>query len=320
MINYNFFSKFLHDFILSNKFINKSLYEFEKLIFLKKTEISLNKHVFITGLPRSGTTVLLNYIYASNLFASFKYSNMPLILAPNISKMIPNRKIPKKERLHQDGITFDLDSPEAFDEIFFSTFNDEETKEELINYLRLLLLSQNKTKYLSKNNLNYKRIHKIKSILPNSLFLIPIREPEAHSQSLYNQNKNFCELQKKDDFIRRYMNYLGHNEFGLNHKPWNSPDKYKEETNKNYWLEQWIMFYEYIYKIYGSDKNCMFVIYEKLPSEKTILKISKFIDIKFNKYGFLNQNKTQNYDNFDKNLVQKAKEIYFKFFNHNNSN
>ena len=59
MQNYNYLQKFLHDIILGKKFIKKSLYELEKLIYLKNKHFTNDKHVFITGLPRSGTTVLL---------------------------------------------------------------------------------------------------------------------------------------------------------------------------------------------------------------------------------------------------------------------
>ena len=41
-------------------------------------------HVFITGLARAGTTILLNALYKSNLFASLSYSDMPFVLAPNL--------------------------------------------------------------------------------------------------------------------------------------------------------------------------------------------------------------------------------------------
>ena len=58
------------------------------------------------------------------------------------------------------------------------------------NYIQLILNSENKIRYLSKNNLNYKRIDLINSILPNSIFLIPIREPLQHSYSLLNQHLN----------------------------------------------------------------------------------------------------------------------------------
>ena len=70
MNNYSNIQKFLHDLILSNKFINKSLFEIEKLLYLKNTNIINKRHIFITGLPRSGTTSILNFIYASGDYAS----------------------------------------------------------------------------------------------------------------------------------------------------------------------------------------------------------------------------------------------------------
>ena len=67
--------------------------------------------------------------------------------------------------------------------------------------------------------MNYKRINIISSILPNSLFLIPIREPIQQAYSLYKQHQKFTNIQKNNDFVRRYMNYLGHFEFGADYKP-----------------------------------------------------------------------------------------------------
>ena len=123
----------------------------------------------------------------------------------------------------------------------------------------LILLSL----YLSKNNLNYKRINLINSILPKSIFLIPIREPLQHAFSLLNQHLRFNELQKKDKFILRYMNYLGHNEFGLNHKSWHQPINFHDQNKINYWLEQWFLFYEGrnntqsspLYNLWNGDTN-----------------------------------------------------------------
>ena len=129
--NYNFFQRILHDITLGNKFVKKSLYEIEKIIYLKKIEIQNQKHIFITGLPRSGTTILLSFLYSSNNFCSLKYSNMPFIMAPNISRLFQKKNFTRQERYHRDGIMFDLNSPEAFDEVFFSSFDTSGIKNEL---------------------------------------------------------------------------------------------------------------------------------------------------------------------------------------------
>ena len=120
MQNYNKLQQILHEFFLGNKFINKSFFEIKKIIYLKKKDIKSEPHVFITGLPRSGTTSILNFIYSSKIYGSLIYRNMPFILSPNISKLINKKNILKKNGLHNDGITYDLNSPEAFDEIFFN--------------------------------------------------------------------------------------------------------------------------------------------------------------------------------------------------------
>ncbi len=318
MQNYSNIQKFLHDFVLSKKMINKSLFELEKIIYLKNKEIKNQSHIFITGLPRSGTTSLLNFLYLSNQYASLTYKSMPFVLSPNFSKLFNKKNTPKIERAHGDGITFDINSPEAFDEVFFS--NDEEfVKHELLNYLQLILLSENKVKYLSKNNLNYKRINLIQSMLPKSVILIPIREPLQHAYSLLNQHLHFSYLQKENDFIRRYMNYLGHNEFGFNHIPWNNPIYHQDLNKIDYWLEQWSLFYKNIFKNYQTYNNCFFIVYEELTNLNYVKMLLKKINLnqveKLNLNYFKISNKKEIDINYSKSTYDYAKDIY-NDFNH----
>ena len=316
MQNYSNIQKFLHDFVLSKKIINKSLFELEKIIYLKKKDIINQSHVFITGLPRSGTTSLLNFLFSSDEYASLKYRNMPFVLSPNFSKLFNKKNITKKERLHGDGINFDNNSPEALDEVFFDN-SEEFVKHELENYIQLILLSNKKSKYLSKNNLNYKRVDLIQSIFPNSIFLIPIREPLQHANSLLNQHLHFSQLQKEDDFIRRYMNYLGHNEFGLNHKPWNEPLNHQDLNEIDYWIEQWILFYQNILNKYQLYKNCHIVIYEELTNINFIKNL--LLKINFNKIENIDLNFFKNSNNkeierkYSLDKYKKAIEIYNNF-------
>ena len=315
MHNYSNIQKFFHDFVLSKKIINRSLFELEKIFFLKKKKIKNQLHVFITGLPRSGTTSMLNYLFSLGEYTSLTYNNMPFVLSPNFSKLFYIKSNKKKERMHRDGITFDINSPEALDEIFFD--NDETfVKNELVNYIQLILNVSDRDKYLSKNNLNYKRIDLIQSILPKSIFLIPIREPLQHANSLLNQHINFSELQKKDDFIRRYMNYLNHNEFGQNHKSWNKPEDFKDFNNINYWLEQWYLFYKFLISKFQNSQNCHFVVYEKLDKANYVEKILKKINIKKENIDlqfFKNFNKKEINIKYNRDIYDKSKLLYKKF-------
>jgi len=87
MQNYSNIQRFFYKFVFSKKFINKSLFEIEKIFFLKNIKIQDQPHIFISGLPRSGTTSLLNFIYSSNQYVSLTYRSMPFVFSPNLSKL-----------------------------------------------------------------------------------------------------------------------------------------------------------------------------------------------------------------------------------------
>ncbi len=316
--NYNLIQKFFHKICFKNKIILKYLYEIEKVIFLKNQNNFKNfNHVFICSLPRSGTTALLNYIYSTNNYASLTYNDMPFILSPNIYSFLNLKSnIKKSERFHGDGISIDLDSPEAFDEIFFSLYETPEYEIELPKYISLILLKYNKNRYLSKNNLNAKRINLIKKIFPNSIILVPFRKPYNHSISLLNQHLNFLSLQNKEAFVREYMGDLGHNEFGIDHLSWNKSLRYKDFTKLDYWLEQWILYYSNILNEYKKFKNFYLLCYEKFENYHQIKKLNELLNIKDANYKFVNKNKIYNQKiESDTNLLEKANKIYFELIN-----
>jgi hypothetical protein len=314
MINYSFIHQLLHEIFLGNKLIKKSIFELEKILFLKKNYIKSNKHIFITGLPRSGTTALLNVLNKENDLCSLKYKNMPFVMCPNISKLFKSKKLIKSERYHKDNIFIDLESPESFDEIFFLTYKNNIVFDELINFISLVLSSYHKDRYLSKNNNNFVRINDLKNIFPNSAFIIPVREPLQHSFSLLTQHKNFIQLQTNNNFVLKYMNYLGHYEFGLGHKSWFKPINYVDKFNINYWLEQWYLYYSYIYKNYSNNKSCLIFAYEKLKNRKLLNTLANFAQInKIEEHDFKISCKKINLD-FDKNLYFKSKNLYDNFY------
>ena len=314
MKNYSLTQKLLHDLVLKNKFIQKSLYDLEKVFFSEKNieNIKNGSHIFITGLPRSGTTILLNNIYNSNQFSSLTYKQMPFVLSPNIfSKLNFFSSNELKERAHADGIFFNLNSPEAFDEIFFSIFKEDEISSEIYNFINLILSLNKKDRYLSKNNSNYKRIDLINKLLPKSFFLIPIRDPAQQAFSLFNQHNHFLRIQEEDNFINRYMNYLGHFEFGKSHKAWFKSEKFNNSNDPNYWLEQWLKFYEEIYNKYKNHRNCLIIKYESFTDLKFINFLSNKLNIKIDDKFFKDKNKEINI-NFDQELLGRAYNFYKK--------
>ena len=145
-MKYSYLEKKLHNICLGNEIIKKSLFEIEKILFHKSIPVTNNNHVFVTGLPRSGTTALLELIYSSNEFGSLTYRDMPFVISPNLfSKFSWKRKLDKKERMHSDGLFYDLDTPEAFEEVFFSTFsNDSNLSQKFQKYVQLVLIKTKK--------------------------------------------------------------------------------------------------------------------------------------------------------------------------------
>lgn len=287
-VNYNYFEKVLHHLSLGNKIIRNTMFQLEVFFFKNKNHISEKNHVFICGLPRSGTTVILEAIHKSNNFASLTYRDMPFILSPNINRILFKYSNTKSIiRSHNDGIFYNIDSPEALDEVFFKTYDTDELEKYLLIYISLVLKKYKKEKYLSKNNNILEKIDIIKKVLKNPIFLLPFRDPLQHSNSLLLQHKNFTNLQNNNQFIVDYMDYLGHNEFGKNHVSWNKSKLFHDFEDINYWLEQWFLYYENILKNYANKKNLFLISYNDICASK-----QKFIKL-------LNENNIEIDQNYD---------------------
>ena len=318
MNNYSFYDRLLHRFALKNKFIRKMSYQIESDI-IKVENNCINDHVFISGMARSGTTILLNNIYKSGEFASLTYSDMPFILAPNIWNKLNSysntKKIMPIERAHKDGLMIDYDSPEAFEEVFWMTFETsvKDNNKILKKYVDLILKKYQKNRYLSKNNQNIKRLPLIKKIFPNSIILISYREPYAHCRSLLDQHKKFIALQKKDKFYLEYMNYIGHSEFGSGYKQLHDKNTIFLDTNEvNHWLEQWYITYQKLLLL--SEKiNMQFICYEKLCNDSKSW--DTLLDkLMINKKYSNNYRQSTSYENvsYNEDLLNKCKKLYIK--------
>ena len=107
------------------------------------------------------------------------------------------------ERAHGDGIRISVESPEAFEEVFWMTFseNDDHTEEKFKRYIQLINNKYSKNRYLSKNNQNVKRLNLISKIFPKSKFLFPFRDPIQHANSLLFQHQRSIEHSKKRYFL-----------------------------------------------------------------------------------------------------------------------
>ena len=231
--------------------------------------------VFITSLPRAGTTLLLECCARLPDFASHCYRDMPFVLTPcfwqNFSGRFQQKATEElRERAHGDGLLINLDSPEALEEVVWKTFWKKQYVSDRIplwpsqphpeflaffqEHMRKIIFLRKGAegcagvRYLSKNNMNIARIKWIQTHIPDATILVPFRDPVQHAASLLRQHNNFTQIQKEDPFASRYMRSIGHFDFGLNLKPidfdhWLDGRTEPDPLKLGFWLEYWLATY-----------------------------------------------------------------------------
>ncbi len=316
MSNYNWLQQNLHRFALSSQLMREVTFDIESLVYKKKP--FKDKHVFVSGLARSGTTVILNAIYQSKKFASLSYSDMPFVLAPNIWSLfnVSNKDLRIQERAHKDGIKISTSSPEAFEEVFWKTFSDqnEESHEKFKIFVGKILNKYSKERYLSKNNQNIRRLSVIGKIFPNSKIIIPFRDPLQQAFSLYKQHKYFSIQAKKDHFIKNYMDLIGHTEFGVCYEMiYKENIKFQNPANLNHWLEQWKITYQNALNLSEMNMNMHLISYEDLCKDSKCLKsLFRVIDLDAGKKFQFIESKKEISDDVDKYLSKESYDLYSK--------
>jgi hypothetical protein len=335
--DYSPFSRLLHRMALQSDILPEVSFDIENAVVNKKDKSFADNHVFVSGLARSGTTILMRYLYETGLFRSLTYQDMPFVLMPNTWKKMSVAKNTGeyKERAHKDGIMVGFDSPEALDEVFWRVFCGrdyifkdrlapqrvkEATLKKFKDYVANILLSAapGQTRYLSKNNNNVLRLGSLQQCFPASYIIIPFRKPLQHSLSLLSQHQHFSKIQAGDSFSLEYMNWLGHFEFGLNQKPFFLGDEKifaeMERRDKNdidFWLLGWKNYYQYVagpensnqvffnYDLFCSEPGAiMQALFEKLNIDSPPIKVEPFSP------------PVRLVDNYDKNLLEECMLIY----------
>lgn len=251
------------------------------------------RHVFVAGLARAGTTVLMRRLHASGAFRSLTYRDMPFVLAPNLWKSLSatsRRNLESAERAHGDGVRVDADSPESLEEVFWRVFDGRsyiaadhlcahapgaQLRETYQRYVGAILASgaAGETRYLSKNNNNILRLGAIRRAFPNALILVPFRHPLAHAASLLRQHLHFSEVHAGDRFARDYMTWLVHHEFGGDHRPFRlgsdgDTPLPADTMSLDYWLELWLRTYRWLLET--APETVVFVGYEQLCADPAV--------------------------------------------------
>lgn len=283
---YTFWQRQLHRLALGSRMVT----EFSLDLELGRNRVdadvvAASRHVFIAGLARAGTTIMLRRLYASGHFSGLTYRDMPFVLMPLFWKRLTGasaKSMKKTERAHGDGLMVDYDSPEAFEEVFWKTVcgpeyirkdrllphqPDSETLDKFKRYIGLILKSRGggADRYISKNNNNILRLDSLCKALPESLFVVPFRSPRQHALSLLRQHRRF--LVPGDGFTPKYMKWLGHHEFGASHRPFylTPLDNPYSADSLAYWLRLWNDVYEWLAAV--APESVVFISYEKLCTD-----------------------------------------------------
>lgn len=247
--------------------------------------------VFIAGLARAGTSILTRMLHDTGAFASLTYRDLPFPLAPNGWAHIARnagRHVASRERGHGDGLSHDLDSPEAIEELFWlvhegdryrtktglrPTSPDGRTIDAFRDYARLVRRRYGVNRYLSKNNNNILRLPTLVEAFPDAILLHPFRDPLEQSASLHAQHLRACTMAMEDPYRRDFMRWLGHHEFGADHRPFllGGTEPSGDTGGIDYWLQRWISAYRFLLDQPAEvRRRQIFVDYDALCAEPEV--------------------------------------------------
>jgi Sulfotransferase family len=346
---YNRISRWLHWLALEMGLIRRTSFELEKTLYLdaaRSNQRIIDQPVYVMGLARSGTTIVLEILEKTGAFHSPTYRDMPFILCPNLWDRLSNfSRIPSglAHRAHGDGIAIGFDSPESFEEVFWRTATttlpgpvvdypapDDEALDDFAAYRALSVLSAHNPasaapiRYLSKNNNNLLRLAAL-SAQQDARSVVIFRDPVSTAWSLYRQHLRFCEIQTHSPFVRAYMRWLGHHEFGLGHKPLVVGVQHLQNLTPqepDYWLAYWLGVYEDLWQTYShlpkeQQARILWMSHESMCDHPTakLTKLFQFVNIEQDADAYSAMLKTQavpsaHDHHFDMSLIHSARLLH----------
>ncbi len=234
--------------------------------------IKVDRPIYIAGIARSGSTILLEAIAAHRDVGTHQYRDFPALFTPiwwNQANQPKQVDLFPTERAHGDGLMVTPASPEAMEEslwmAFFrdahnpnvSQFLDRDTQSKRFEpfyaeHLRKLLHVRDKSRYVSKGNYNFTRLPYLQRMFPDAKCVVPIREPVMHIASLMKQHRLFVEGETKHPRSLAHMQRVGHYEFGLDRRPINVGDTATIEEIERLWstgdeVRGWAKYWAHLY-------------------------------------------------------------------------
>ena len=201
--------------------------------------VPIESPVFLTGLARSGTTILLEELSKVPGVGTHRYRDFPFLMTPWLwNGFLDLFRVAQEavERPHKDRIQITTESPEAFEEPLWQFFFPQQHSGAALHrlagdqryddfeaffkdHIRKILLVRRQQRYLSKENYNVVRIEYLAKVFPDARFIVPIRHPFTHVESLVRQHALFCDYARGDARVPHYLAAAGHYEFGPQRVP-----------------------------------------------------------------------------------------------------
>jgi len=242
-------------------------------------EVQINSPVYVSGLARSGSTILLEILAGIPGVVSQRYKDFPPVFTPYAwNSMLGHMQTgdaSPSERAHKDGILVTLDSPEAMEEPIWMSFFPDAHNPAVSNvidsatddngfgafylaHIKKLLAVRKGQRYLAKANYQITRLEYLLKLMPDARFILPVRDPAAHIASLVKQHELFSRGQRANEKARKHLQRVGHYEFGLDRVPVNTGDDATTQEVISQWnqgneLEGWILYWNQIYS-YLADR------------------------------------------------------------------
>ena len=266
-------------------------------------KIAVESPIYIAGVARSGSTILLEMLSQHPALTSHHYSDFPNVYTPYWRNWLKQRastfEASPRERAHNDRIQITKDSPEAIEEALWMDFfpnnhspeNNQVLDQQCRNpafesfyrdHIRKLLLVRSGARYLAKGNYNLTRLPYIQSIFPDARFIIPLRHPVRHIASMMKQDALFKQGLEGNPRGRRYLQWAGHYEFGPDKQPVNIGDDalcdeinscWQREEHVRAWALHWNSLYSFALAQGESNATlnaaCSWVRYEDLCADSS---------------------------------------------------
>jgi hypothetical protein len=243
----------------------------------------IDRPIYVTGLARSGTTILLETLARHPDVVTHRYRDFPFLFTPYLWNrwldLVPRKEERPAERSHGDGIAVTSESPEAFEEMlwitFFANSHDPSTSAILDrsahspaferfyrNHIRKLLAVRGGRRYAAKGNYNLTRIGYLAKLFPDARFVIPVRDPVWHVASLMKQHRLFLDGQRDNPRAQRHLRRAGHFEFGQDRQPINVGDGaataeivdlWRAGEEVRGWARYWSLVHNYIAGLIATD-------------------------------------------------------------------